>query len=125
MTNNNILYRDLSYQIIGLAFKVHAKIGSALPEHIYHHSLEQELLASGIPYTSQERHDVYYNHEQIGHFFSDIIVDSKIILELKSDETITQGHLSQLFTYLRVTGYRVGYLLNFGTKSLSFKRLIL
>ena len=121
----NILFKELSYTILGIAFKVHTKIGAALPEHVYHHALEQELTASGIPFTSQECHQVYYNGSNVGHFFTDIIVDNKIILELKSDECFTQGHHSQLFTYLRVTGLHVGYLLNFGTKSLCFKRLIL
>ena len=125
MTNKNILFRDLSYQIIGLAFKVHAKIGASLPEHVYHHALEQELLVSGIPYTSQECHQVYYNGSNVGHFFTDIILDNKIILELKSTDCITHGHQSQLLTYLRVTGLHVGYLLNFGSKSLTFKRLVL
>ena len=121
----NILFKELSYTILGIAFKVHTKIGAALPEHVQHHALEQELTTSGIPFTSQECHQVYYNGSIVGHFYTDIIVDNKIILELKSDECFTQGHHSQLFTYLRVTGLHVGYLLNFGTKSLSFKRLVL
>ena len=121
----NILFKELSDTIIGIAFKVHTKIGSALPEHCYHHALEQEMLAHSIPYTSQQCHQVYYNGSNVGHFFSDIIVDNKIILELKSSDCITQGYIAQLFTYLRISGLRVGYLLNFGTKSLGFKRLVL
>jgi GxxExxY protein len=125
MNKKNILFKELSDTVIGIAFKVHTRIGSALPEHVYHHSLEQELLSQGISHSSQQCHQVYYNDTNVGHFFSDIIVDNKIILELKSADKITQGHLSQLFTYLRVSRLHVGYVLNFGTRSLGFKRLIL
>ena len=126
MTNNNeILFKELSYQIIGIAFKIHTKLGSALPEHCYHHAFEHELTSQGIPFTTQQIHQVYYSDANVGHFYSDLIIDSKIIIELKSDEKITTNHFAQLFTYLRVCKLKVGYLINFGSRSLQFKRLIL
>jgi len=118
-------YKELSHQIIGSAFKVHTALGSHLPEHCYEHALILELTKSGIPCVEQQRFEVYYHDQHVGHFFTDIIVDNKIVLELKSDERLTLNHESQLFTYLRVTKLKVGYLLNFGNKSLQFKRLIL
>ena len=77
-----------------------------------------------ITYTSEERHLVHYNDVQVGHFFTDLIVDNKIILELKSDERITSSHIAQLFTYLKASKINVGYILAFGSQSLKFKRLI-
>jgi len=118
-------YKDLSHQIIGCAFRVHTKLGSHLPEHCYEHALILELTKLGIHSVEQQRFEVLYDETHVGHFFTDIIVDSKIVLELKSDERLTLNHESQLFTYLRVTKLKVGYLLNFGNKSLQFKRLIL
>src|SRR4030043_722580 len=118
MQDKNIYFKELSYTIIGIAFKVHTKLGCGLPEHCYHHALEAEFSHSHIPFLSQKRHDVYYNDEYVGHFFTDLIIDNKIILELKSDEHITANHESQLFTYLRVCKLKVGYLLNFGVKAL-------
>jgi GxxExxY protein len=126
MSNNKeILFKELSYQVIGIAFKIHTKLGSALPEHCYHHAFEHELALMGIPFTTQQVHQVYYDNNNVGHFFSDLVIDNKIILELKSDASITSNHVAQLFTYLRVTRLKVGYIINFGYKSLQFKRLIL
>jgi len=123
--NNDILYKELTDQIIGLAFNVHAKIGCALPEHIYERSLCLELTKHNIPHVHQKRYDVYYDDEHVGHFFTDIVVDNKVILELKSDEKITPNHFAQTFTYLRVTKLKVAYIINFGVRQLQFKRLIL
>ena len=122
---NNFFYKDLSHQIIGCAFRVHTALGSHLPEHCYEYALLQEFSKTGIPAVNQQRFEVYYNDAHVGHFFTDIIVDNSIVLELKSDERLSTNHESQLFTYLRVTKLKVGYLLNFGNKSLQFKRLIL
>ena len=68
---------------------------------------------------------VYYSGQQIGYFKSDIIVDNKIILELKSTVKLVDANVSQLLTYLKVTKHKVGYLLNFGNTYLDYKRLIL
>jgi GxxExxY protein len=125
MRNNNFIFKELSFTIIGVAFKVHRAIGSHLPEHCYESALIHEFNMQDIRCTRQQCYQVYYDGAHVGHFFTDIIVDDKIILELKSDERLTANHQSQLFTYLRVTGLKVGYLINFGTKSVQFKRLIL
>ena len=122
---DNILFKDLSYRIIGIAFKIHSKLGCALPEKCYQHAFQQEIDTQHIPFTAQQAHQVYYNDNLVGIYYSDLIIENKIILELKSDDRITQGHVSQLFTYLRVTGIKVGYVINFGAKSLQFKRVIL
>ena len=123
--NTNILFKDLSYTIIGIAFKVHSKLGCALPEYCYSRALVHEFIKQDIPHTHQKRHDVNYDCEYVGHFFTDLIIDDKIILELKSDLKITPNHYAQLFTYLRTTHFKVGYIINFGSRHLQFKRLIL
>ena len=123
--NNNILFKELSYRIIGIAFKIHSKLGCTLPEKCYQHAFEHELSSQGISFTSQQAHQVYYNDNPVGIYYSDLIIDNKIIIELKSDDRITQGHISQLFTYLRVTSIKVGYVINFGAESLQFKRVVL
>ena len=118
MYNKDFLYRELSYKIIGCAMKVHRTLGCYLPEHVYQ--------LSGIANcASQKSFVVYYESVYSGHFFTDIIVEDKIILELKSTEYITKEHLSQLFTYLHLAKKKVGYVINFGTRSMTYKRLIL
>ena len=123
--NKDILYKELSYHIIGAAFKVHSTIGCGFHESCYAQALSIEFLSLNIPYTQQERFEVYYNEQFCGHLITDMIVDHSIILELKSAEAISSGHIAQLFSYLRATKLRVGYVINFGSRSLAFKRLIL
>lgn len=125
MSIKEFMYKDLSYKIIGAAFKVHRALGSHLPEHTYEGALIIEFNMLNITCVRQQQWEVHYNDLHVGHFFTDIVVDNKVILELKSDERLTSNHEAQLFTYLRCSGLKVGYLLNFGYKSLQFKRLIL
>ena len=68
---------------------------------------------------------VYYDNQQIGYFKSDIVVNNKIILELKSIDKLTAKNEAQVLTYLKVSNKRIGYLLNFGNTSLEYKRLII
>jgi GxxExxY protein len=126
MTNKELLYKDLSYKIIGCAMRVHRILGCYLPEHVYQKALITELMLSGIPdCTTQRSFQVYYKSAYAGHFFTDIIVEKKIVLELKSCEYISKEHQCQLLTYLHLSQLKVGYIINFGTSSLKFKRLIL
>ena len=122
--NNEILFKELSYHIIGAAFKVHTTLGCGFSESCYQTALALELQSLSIPFTQQERFEVYYNDQFCGFLLTDMIVDRSIILELKSAETITSSHIAQLLSYLRATKLKVGYILNFGSKSLGFKRLI-
>jgi GxxExxY protein len=126
MSNNkDILFKELSYHIIGAAFKVHSALGCGFSESCYQTALALELQSLNLPFTQQERFEVYYNDQFCGFMVTDMIVGRSIILELKSAESITSGHIAQLFSYLRATKLRVGYVLNFGSKSLGFKRIIL
>jgi GxxExxY protein len=121
----DILYKELSYIIVGAAFTVHRALGCGFPEACYHHALSIEFTRLAIPFTEEEAFDVFYDSHHCGSLRTDIIVDHKIILELKSADSITPSHIAQLFSYLRCTKVRVGYVLNFGSKSLEFRRLIL
>ena len=126
MSNNkDILYKDLSYIIVGSAFTVHRTIGCGFSESCYCNALAIELRAQAIPFTQQERFDVFYHDEHCGFMLTDFIIDRKIILEIKSAESITSSHIAQLCSYLRCSKIKLGYILNFGSKSLGFKRIIL
>ena len=125
MSNKSILYPDLSYTIIGIAFKVHTRLGAGLPEICYSRAMALEFDACSIPYSREFKVTVTYNDEAVGHLIPDIVVDNKIVLEFKSDQAIYPHHISQLFSYLHATRLRVGYVINFGHKSLQYKRLII
>ena len=124
--SDSFLFKELSYSIIGAAFRVHSTLGCGLPEHCYNRALFIELTDSvHVSAVQQKLYDVHYAGSKVGHFFADIVVDNSIILELKSDDRLTASHESQLITYLTISGIRVGYLINFGVASLQFKRLVL
>ena len=125
MANKNILYRELSHTIIGIAMRVHTKLGAGLPEICYSRSMAIEFDTHSIPYSREFKVIVYYNNEPVGHLIPDIVVDSKIILEFESDNAIYPYHISQIFSYLHATKLHLGYVLNFGYKSLQFKRVII
>lgn len=124
-SESKLIYKELSHEVIGAAMKVHTTLGSMLPENCYETALQSELTSRGIMTVRQKQFEVYYNEVRCGHFFTDLIVENKIVLELKSAEDLYPHHESQLYTYLRTTGLHVGYLLNFGLKSLQFKRRVL
>jgi GxxExxY protein len=113
MTNNKeYLFKELSYKVIGACFRVHSALGCALPEHCYQRALVHEFELLGIPCSSEEHFPVYYKELGVGLFYSDLIIDNKIILELKSSDKLIANHFAQLLTYLRVTKLKVGYLVS-------------
>ena len=124
MTNSNVLFHELSYTIIGIAMRLHTRLGSGLPEICYSRAFGIELDACNIPYSREFKVDVTYNDEIVGHLIPDIVVDSSIILEFKSQDAIYPHHVSQLLSYLHATHLRVGYVINFGDRSLGFKRVV-
>jgi GxxExxY protein len=79
--NKQILYQDLSYKIIGIAMRVHTKLGAALPEHCYSRSMALELDAQKIPYSREYKVMVYYNDQPVGHLIPDMVIDNRIVLE--------------------------------------------
>jgi GxxExxY protein len=105
--------------------KVHTRLGGGLPELCYSRSIALELDNLSIHYSREFKVVVEYNGQPVGHLIPDIVIDSKIILEFKSDKSIYPHHISQLFSYLHATRLKVGYVINFGCRSLQFKRLII
>ena len=118
-----ILYKELSYAIIGAAMEVHKTLGPNFLEVIYHKALAYELLQLGIPFESEKLLQVYYKSQFLGDFKADMIVDNKIILELKSVSTIVPAHEARALNYLAATGLDLAIILNFGSQSLQQKRI--
>ncbi|MBI9104760.1 MAG: GxxExxY protein [Spirochaetales bacterium] len=114
----------MSHSIIGCCFKVHNSLGACLPEAVYHKALEIEFQASGIKFVSEKYFPVYYRGQLAGQFFAYLIVDGKIILELKSTLIIKEIYRTQLLNYLRLSGLRVGYIVNFYYEKVEFERFV-
>lgn len=120
------LYKDLTYEIIGTAMEVHNELGNGFLENVYEEALCYELEQRGIPFQSQVEIDIYYKDHLISKKYrTDIIVDDKVIVEIKATSGLTRVDEAQLMHYLKATKYRVGLLLNFGKEKLEKRRIIL
>ncbi len=124
MAEQEFLYKDLTYGIIGAAMEVHRILGPGFLESVYEEALAHEFDLRGIPSQRQAKLAVRYKDIVAGEFRADFLVDGKVVVELKAIKALTEGDEAQLLNYLKGTGYRVGLLLNFGAGSLEYKRRI-
>jgi len=123
-SERDIIYKDLSYRVVGLAMRVHSELGGGFLEKVYENALALLLEKEGIPARQQAPVTVRFEGQSVGDYFADILVDDKIILELKTVEKIADAHRAQVINYLRATGIRLGMILNFGRKSFECERLV-
>jgi len=119
------LYKDLTYKIIGLAIEVHTKLGYGFLEKVYENSLMLLFRRNDIQAEQQAPVKVYFEDQVVGDYLADILVENKIILELKSIDNIADIHRAQVLNYLKATGLRIALILNFGKTKLQYERLII
>jgi GxxExxY protein len=112
---------ELTGQIIKTFYKVYNTLGYGFIESVYHNSMIVELVRNGIAIETEKAIAVYYDDRVVGTFSADLVVEGKVILELKSKETLHHAHEAQLTNYLRATDIELGFVLNFG-KQAEFKR---
>ena len=113
---------DLTGKIIGAAMKVHRTLGPGFLESVYHQALAHELRTQGVPFESEVKLTVRYDGVIVGDFTADMVVDGRVVVELKAVSALTQAHEVQTVNCLTATGIEVGLLLNFGAASLEFKK---
>ena len=111
-----IVDADLTGRIIGCAFAVHKDLGAGFLEKVYENAMMIEFMIECIPAVAQFPIKVFYKEEVIGEYFADILVDEKVIVEIKATRTLAFEHEAQLLNYLKATDIEVGLLLNFGPK---------
>lgn len=110
---------ELSQKIIGICINVHREFGPGLFECVYLEAICVELLEKNIPFTKQQGIEVFYKGVNLGlGFRADIIVDNKVLLEIKSIEKIAPVHYKQVITYLKLTDIKLGLLFNFNVNLL-------
>jgi GxxExxY protein len=113
------LHRELTESIIGAAISVHRELGPGLLESVYEKCLAFELADRGLSVTTQKEIPVRYKNLTFDcSFRADLIVENKVLLELKSIDQLTAIHTSQVITYLKLTGLRTGLLINFNVPTL-------
>jgi len=105
--------------------EVHSKLGSGFLEKVYENALMVLFRKEGIAAKQQTPIKVNFEGELVGEYYADILVDEKIILELKTADKIVDIHRAQILHYLRATGIKLGMILNFGNKNFEYERLVL
>ena len=114
---------ELTEKIIGAFYEVYNELGYGFSEKVYENALTISLRELGLNVDQQESISVFFSNQVVGEYIVDLLVDTKVILELKSVKTINEQHEAQLLNYLKATRIEVGLLLNFGPKA-EFKRKI-
>ena len=119
-------YKDITEKIIGASFEVHKFLGNGFQEVIYQRALAWELAQAGLSYARETEQDIFYKEmqEPIGTRRADFVVEGKVLVELKAIIVLEDVHLAQVLNYLNAYRLEVGLLINFGSKSLAFKRLV-
>ncbi|HEX6164616.1 MAG TPA: GxxExxY protein [Vicinamibacterales bacterium] len=113
--------------VIGCAIKVHKQLGPGLKEASYHAALCEALRSDDIQFRSRQKVDVFYNGAPAGSYAPDLIVENTVVVEIKAVERLTPLFTSQLISYLKITGLRVGLILNFNCSKMTegIKRVVL
>ncbi|GGB26030.1 GxxExxY protein [Mucilaginibacter rubeus] len=117
-------FKDCSSKIIGCAMRVHSVLGNGFQEAIYQRALELEMAHEGLGFVREMEMPIFYRNEQIGTRRVDFFVEGEIMVELKAIIFLEDVHLAQGINYLEAYNIKTGLLINFGSKSLQFKRLL-
>lgn len=122
--DNNIIFKDESYSIVGAAMEVHSILGCGFTEPVYQQALEHEFKLRNIPYEREKVFTINYKGIELEkNFRVDFVCYGKIIVELKAVNSLVNEHYSQVYNCLKATGMKLGLLFNFGEASLDPKRI--
>lgn len=122
----DILFKEESFKIIGVCMEIHRSLGIGLKEVNYKDAMEMDFMEKEIPFQREKRFDVFYKGRKLRNpYFADFVLYDSIILEIKSASSIIDTHLAQALSYLSVAEKKLAIVINFGEKSLTYKRIVL
>lgn len=124
MKQNHIIYPQLSYQIMGVLFNVHNKLGPAYQEKYYQRAIEAEFNTQQVPFEREKLIQLQYQSAAIGKYYLDFVIENKIILETKAIDFFKRKDFRQVLAYLDVTNLKLAILTNFNTPKLTYKRIV-
>ena len=124
---SELKYKDITEKIIGASFEVHGFLGNGFQEVIYQRALAWEMQQKDLSFEREIEQEIFYKdlEQPIGTRRADFVVENKVLVELKAIIQLEGVHLAQVLNYLKAYKLEVGLLINFGSKSLTFKRLVL
>ncbi len=123
-SEKELLHREITKEIIDSAYKVHNALGCGLLEKVYGNALVWDLDLKKKKVLSQKEFKVLYQGREVGTYYADLIVEDKVIVEIKSVDKLDDVHRAQLMNYLRISGTRVGLLINFSKPKLEYERFV-
>jgi GxxExxY protein len=121
---SGLVHHELSYKVLGIAFRVHRALGSGLLVSAYEEAYCVELQDAGLRYERQKVYPLMHKGRDIGGYIADLVVENTIILELKAVAQVIAVHEAQLLNYLKLSRLPVGYLFNFNSLRLDWKRFV-
>jgi GxxExxY protein len=122
-SSKTLPYADITEKILEAAFEVSKELGSGFLESVYKNAMAIVLCARGLKVELEKPISVLFREQQVGQFYADLLVNDKIIVELKAVSALTPEHVAQTINYLKATGIEVGLLINFGKPRIEYKRL--
>jgi len=124
-SSNKILYKEESFKIIGACMKVHRSLGAGFLEAVYEEAIEKEFQTQKIPFKKQVKLELFYDNQKLKkQYRADFVCYDTIILEIKAVSQMPIAFNAQLKNYLKCTKMELGMLINFGTPSLTYKRIL-
>ena len=122
----NLILKEESYRIVGICMNIHRVLGMGLKEINYKDAMEMDFQEATIPYEREKKYIVRYKDRILKNpYYADFLVFDSLIIEVRSVSFLTEAHKAQTLSYLAVSGLRLGLLINFGERSLSWQRLVL
>ena len=123
---STFLYKELTYELIGIGMEVHRHLGHGFLEAVYKDALEYELKSREISFVREKRYEVRYKGNVLPHFYvADFVINNEVIMEIKAQYGFADANYKQVINYLAVSKFRCGLLLNFGEPSLKYRRVML
>ena len=123
-THADFLYKELTYKIRGVLFRVRKKVGLGHKEQVYHNALEIEFKNEGLQFDSKKNIPLFYDGKRIGVYQPDFIVEDKVLIELKALPEIGKPQVEQVWSYVKGCDYKLALLVNFGSKDVDIKRIV-
>lgn len=120
----DLIYPELSYKLVGLAYNVHNQLGHGHLEKIYQKAYAKELKEANIEFREQAPYKVIYKKEVIGNNYLDFLIEGKIIIELKRSDFHSKKYIDQISNYIKVSNLKLALLINFTTNGVRIKRIV-
>lgn len=124
MSEEDLIHSEITRQIIGAAFEVHRVLGPGFLESVYEKAMAYELRSRQLDVHAQVEVPIYYKGVEIATHIPDLVVEGKVIVELKAAKDLADAHVSTVMSYLKATRLQVALLINFGKPSVQYKRIV-